>query len=278
MLGCTLSLILFGIFMDRILSQGPPAGTGGFVTEFEAVGIRIGASKSEAMVLCWKTAHAELIFRRLSETQTLQLSHSPQKDHGVLMGLHLYHRSANSQTTLLSMSEDCDPKVDPGIRGRLQLRGGLNSHQVYVNITGVEPGDTGLYMWERSYRWTNGSEQIFPAAQKVFLLVEGHFCHCSPSHSPLLITIFAAAGLLLLAFSWLAVDKCVKSRPHHKPQPPAPIYEEMTRKQQNTTATQNNSDTPLHLEEINFPVYANPNIRQQQDNYYACPRQLALRA
>lgn len=52
----------------------------------------------------------------------------------------------------------------------------------------------------------------------------------------------------------------------------------MTRKQQSTGNPQNNHEAASHLEEVNFPVYANPNIRQPQDNYYACPRQLALRA
>lgn len=52
----------------------------------------------------------------------------------------------------------------------------------------------------------------------------------------------------------------------------------MTRKEQSMGVPQNNPEAPSHLEEVNFPVYANPNIRQPQDNYYACPRQLALRA
>ncbi len=52
----------------------------------------------------------------------------------------------------------------------------------------------------------------------------------------------------------------------------------MTRKQQSAGISQNNQEDPSHLEEVNFPVYANPNIRQPQDNYYACPRQLDLRA
>lgn len=70
----------------------------------------------------------------------------------------------------------------------------------------------------------------------------------------------------------------MKVRRHHRGQPPVPIYEEMTEKQQGAGSPQNNHEAPSHLEEVNFPVYANPNIRQPQDNYYACPRQLALRA
>ncbi|XP_060882699.1 uncharacterized protein LOC132954212 [Labrus mixtus] len=226
-------------------------------------------------------ARAELIFTHLSESQTLQLSWSPQQDHGLLTGLHLYHRSARSQTTLLSMAEGCELRVDPMLEGRLHLRGGLDSLQVNVTITHLQPADTGLYMWEQSHRKKkNSSEQIISGAQKVFLLVEGtgRSCQCSPSYPPLLFSIFTAVGLLLLILSWLAVEKCVKARPRHRPQPSAPIYEEMTRKQQSAGIAQNNLTPPSHLEEVNFPVYANPNIRQQQDNYYASPRQLALRA
>uniref|UniRef100_UPI0037E714FE uncharacterized protein n=1 Tax=Semicossyphus pulcher TaxID=241346 RepID=UPI0037E714FE len=225
-------------------------------------------------------AYAELIFRNLSETQTLELSCSPKQDHGSLTGLHLYHRNAHSQTTLLSMAEGGELRVDPALRERLQLSGGLNSLQVNVTITHLQPADTGLYMWELSYRKRNSSEQIVLAAQKVLLLVKQteRSCHCSASYPPLLLTIFTAAGLIVLALCGLLVDKCVKSRPHETAQPSAPIYEEMTRKQQSAGIARNNPEAPSHLEEVNFPVYANPNIRQPQENYYACPRQLALSA
>ncbi|XP_034567416.1 uncharacterized protein LOC117832413 isoform X2 [Notolabrus celidotus] len=224
-------------------------------------------------------AHAELIFRHLSGTQSLQLSCSPQQDHGLLTGLHLYHRSSNSQTTLLSLSEGRELRVDSLLKGRLQLYGGLDSLQVNVTISDLQPGDTGLYLWEGSYRKRNSSEQVFSNVQKVFLLVEGtgRSSQCSPNYRPLLLTIFTAAGLLLLTLSLLAVLKCVKTRPLHGSQHSAPIYEEMTRKQQSVANARNNPNPPSHLEEVNFPVYANPNIRQPQDNYYACPRQLALR-
>ncbi|XP_044037918.1 uncharacterized protein LOC122869220 isoform X3 [Siniperca chuatsi] len=204
-------------------------------------------------------AYAELIFRQVTESQSLELSCSPQQQHGSLTGLHLFHLSSQSQTTLLSMSEGSELRVDPEHKGRLQLCGGLDSLQVNVTISHLQRSDTGLYMWQLSYR-ENSSDQILLSTQKVFLLVEG------------------TAGLFLLILSWLAIAKCVKARHHHRPQPPTPIYEEMTRKQQSTGIPQNNLEAPSHLEEVNFPVYANPNIRQPQDNYYACPRQLALRA
>lgn len=224
-------------------------------------------------------AYAELIFRQLMENQSLGLSCSPQLEHGSLMGLHLYHRSSQSQTTLLSMAEGDKLRVDPEHRKRLQFRGGLDSLQVNVTMSHLQRSDTGVYMWELSYK-ENNSDRIAACAQKVFLLVEGtgRPCQCSPSYPPVLFTIFTAAGFLLLTLSWLATDKCVKARRCHRPPPPAPIYEEMTRKQQSAGIPQNSPEAHSHLEEVNFPVYANPNIRQPQDNYYACPRQLALRA
>ncbi|XP_041812224.1 cd7 antigen-like [Chelmon rostratus] len=221
--------------------------------------------------------HGELTFRQLTESQSLELSCSPQQEHGGLTGLHLYHRSVQSQTTLLSMAEDGELRVDPEHRGRLQLCGGLDSLQVNVTVTHLQPSDTGLYIWELTYR---DHPQIILSTEEVFLLVEGtgRSCQCSPRYPPLLFTVFAAAGLLLLTLSCLAVEKCVKVRHHHRRQPSVPIYEEMTRKQQSAGISQNNHEAPSHLEEVNFPVYTNPNIRQPQDNYYACPRQLALRA
>ncbi|CAJ1076590.1 uncharacterized protein LOC117832413 isoform X1 [Xyrichtys novacula] len=223
-------------------------------------------------------AHAELIFRHLSGSQSLQLSCSPQQDHRLLTGLHLYHRGSSAQTTLLSMSEGRELKVDPVLRGRLQLSGGLKSLQVNITISHLQSSDTGLYLLEQSYLSRNSSEQVFISTQKVVLLVEGTggSCQCSPSSPPLFLTILTVAGLLLLTLSWMAVQKCMKVRPRHKPQPSSPIYEEMTRKEPPTRTAQNNPDPPSHLEDVNFPVYANPNIRQQQDNYYACPRQLLL--
>ncbi|XP_063759646.1 uncharacterized protein LOC134877901 [Eleginops maclovinus] len=221
-------------------------------------------------------ASSELILQQLTESQSLELSCFTQLEPGSLTGLYLYHRSAHSQTTLLSMAVGGELRVALGYKGRLQLNGGLDSLQVNVTVSQLQHSDTGLYMWELTYMEDNRSDQITLSAHTVFLLVEGtgRPCQCSPIYPPLLFTIFTVGGILLLTLSWLAVEKCVKAR-YHRPQPPVPIYEEMTRKQQNV---ENNPETPPHLEEADFPVYANPNIRQPQDNYYACPRQLALRA
>ncbi|XP_069569668.1 uncharacterized protein [Brachyistius frenatus] len=226
-------------------------------------------------------ARAQLIFERLTEGQSLGLFCSPQQDHGSLVGLHLYHRGAHSQTTLVSLAEGGEVSVDPGHGARLQLRGGLNSLEINVTISPLQLSDTGLFMWELSYRKDISSDQMILSAQKIFLLVEGagKSCQCSSSYPPLLLTIFTAAGLLLLILSWLAIEKCVKKRHQHRPQPHVPIYEEMSLKRQSPGSSQNNHDvTSSHLEEVNFPVYANNNIGHPQDNYYACPRQLALRA
>lgn len=39
----------------------------------------------------------------------------------------------------------------------------------------------------------------------------GKSCQCSPSYPLLLLTLFTATGLLLLAFCWLALDKRVSN-------------------------------------------------------------------
>ncbi|KAG7243612.1 hypothetical protein INR49_011169 [Caranx melampygus] len=219
-------------------------------------------------------AQADLIFRHLMKNQSLELSCSLQQDLGSLTGLHLYHRSAHSQTTLLSIAEDRELRVDPGLRGRLQLCGGLDSLQVNVTISQLEHSDTGLYMWELSKREEHSSGLVL-SAQKVFLLVDGSGrpCQCSSSY-PLCSSASLQQQDLLCSRSSGWLRRNVRGRPKL----PAPIYEEMTRKQQSTGIPQNNHAAPLHQEEDDFPVYANPNIRQPQDNYYACPRQLALTA
>ncbi|XP_075994838.1 uncharacterized protein LOC142989267 [Genypterus blacodes] len=224
--------------------------------------------------------HAEVILTHRTEGQLLELSCLAKKALHIATSLHLYYTDTQSQTTLLSMSQDGEVRVHPQHRGRLELSGRLASLQVNVTITHLQHTDTGLYVWELGYREENGSDRTVLGAQQVFLFVEGtgRPCQCSARYSSLLLTISTAAALLLLALSWLAIDKCVKAKHHHTPQCPVPIYEEMNRKQQSDTSPQNNRVAPSHLEEASFPVYANPNIiRQQQDNYYACPRQLGLR-
>lgn len=218
-----------------------------------------------------------MIFIRQAESQAVQLSSPPQRVRGTLTGLHLYHSSTQSQTTLLSMAEGAELRVDPGHRGRLEVFGGLGSPRVNVTVSQLQPTDTGVYTWELTYRAENSSNRVVLSGRQVFLLVEGtgRQCQCSARYTPLLYAIFTAVGILLLALSCLGVLICAKARPRRAPQPSAPIYEEMDRKQQTTGSSQNNHEAPSHLQEVNFPVYANPNIRQTQENYYACPRQLS---
>ncbi|XP_061568394.1 uncharacterized protein LOC133422422 [Cololabis saira] len=226
-------------------------------------------------------AQAELILKHLTEGESLDLCWAPVQARGPLTGLHLYHRSAHSQTTLLSVSEGGEVRVDPERRPRLQLSGGLGSLTVNVSISGLQRSDGGCYMWELSYREQDGADHILRSAHIVFLEVEpaGRPCQRSASYQHLLLIISAAAGLLLITLILMALDKCLKTRHRPTPQLHSPIYEEMSRKQQQSPGSpRNNHEAPSQLEEANFPVYANPNIRQLQDNYYACPRQLALRA
>ncbi|KAK2893926.1 uncharacterized protein [Channa argus] len=223
-------------------------------------------------------ACAELTFRRLMENQSLELSCSFQQGLSTLNGINLYHRNSQSQMTLLSIAEGSGVTVNPEHRGRLVLHGGLDSQHVNVTISYLQRTDTGLYTLELSYRKQDNTDLLL-TTQRVFLLVEGagRSCHCSASYLPLLLSILSAAGFLLFSFSWLAIQKC-KVRNDKRPQSHIPIYEEMTRKQKSGSMPQNNQEAPSHLEEVNFPVYANPSILSSQENYYACPRQLPLRA
>lgn len=118
-------------------------------------------------------ACAEFIVRRLTEGQSLQLSCSLRDQQGPHTGLHLYHCGDQTQTTLLSMVEGAELRVNPEHRGRLQLHGGLRSPQVNVSILDLQHGDTGLYVCELSSRGRNTSEQVSISAAKVLLLVEG---------------------------------------------------------------------------------------------------------
>lgn len=140
-------------------------------------------------------ANAELIFRRLTASQSLELSCSPNKLS--LRGLHLYHRGAQTQTTLLSMAKGGEIKVNPEHRGRLHHGGGLDSAQVNVTISHLQHNDTGLYMWELSYREENYSDLIL-SAEKVFLLVEGAGKWLKTSHYAYALLPFYLLLLLLM--------------------------------------------------------------------------------
>lgn len=116
---------------------------------------------------------AEVIFRQQAEGQSLHLSCSLPEQQGRATGLHLYHCGSQTQTTLLSMVEGAEPKVNPEHRGRLRFRGGLRSPRVNVSVSELRRGDTGLYVWELSSGGGNASRQVGVGAPQVLLLVEG---------------------------------------------------------------------------------------------------------
>ncbi|KAG7505731.1 hypothetical protein JOB18_038747 [Solea senegalensis] len=117
-------------------------------------------------------ACAEVLFRSLMENQSMELSCSLQRNLGSLTHLHLYHRGVQHQITLLSMADGGEVRLSPDHRGRMQFRGGLHSLHVNVTISHLEHSDTGLYMWELSYREMDNTDLIH-SDTKVFLLVEG---------------------------------------------------------------------------------------------------------
>ncbi|XP_055008298.1 uncharacterized protein LOC129408569 isoform X2 [Boleophthalmus pectinirostris] len=199
---------------------------------------------------------AEVVFLHVSESQSVELSCpiTEQSTH-----LHLYHHNTHSQSTLLSLSRGEHPRVSPKHRGRVDLYGGLYSAQVNVTLLDLESDDTGLYLWEIT---EDNSSKHFIDDQKIFLLVESE-----------------ATVLILLIICGLGIAHFVKPidcppNQHHRLRGPSSVYMEMSRKPQ--TVSENISDQISHLEEVSFPVYANPNYRQPQENYYACPRQLKM--
>ncbi|XP_077414776.1 uncharacterized protein LOC144044319 [Vanacampus margaritifer] len=220
--------------------------------------------------------NTDVTFIQLAEKQSLELSCPPQQDHAGLTSLHLYHRRGPAQTTLLSLArgDEDQLRLDPDFKARLRLSGGRNSSRVKVILSHLERVDSGLYVCEHR---ENRSQRVFTS--QVFLLVEpsGRPCQCSSSYPPLLVTIFSATGLLLIMLLWLAAGDCVKTRRRPPLKGPAavPIYEEMTRKEQSSGVAPNKQET---LEEVTSPLYANTLVRQTQDNYYACPRHITLRA
>ncbi|XP_077591000.1 uncharacterized protein LOC144208841 isoform X2 [Stigmatopora nigra] len=193
-------------------------------------------------------------FVQLEENQSLELWCPPPEDHGTPTGIRLYHRRGPSQTTLLSLDPGLhgELKLDPDYERRLRLSGVGGASGVKVTLTYLQPGDSGLYACEKR---DNGSRHI-ALTRQVFLLVDN-------------------PGLLLITLLGLATQECVKMR-RRPPIGPAAvdIYEEMTRKQQSADVPRNGQET---LEEVSSPLYANTVVRQTQDNYYACPRQITLR-
>nr|XP_057906373.1 uncharacterized protein LOC131103819 [Doryrhamphus excisus] len=229
-------------------------------------------------------AHADVTFKQLNENQSLELS--CHGDHRGLTSLHLYHSRGHTQTTLLSMlprgggRESDELRLDPYNKWRLQVSGGWNTSQVKVMLLRLKPGDSGLYVCQRFYREKTSQHNSF-TTQQLFLLVNGsgRNCQCSSSYPPLLVAIFSVTCFLLIVVVWLAIKKCVETRRHPSAPAAFPVYEEMARKQQHSEIIPPyQQEVPSHLEEVTSPLYANAPIKQPQDNCYACPRHIALRA
>lgn len=140
--------------------------------EGEGNGPSTPSQREASLIAASPPVCAEVIFRQLAEGQSLHLSCSLPEQRGRATGLHLYHCGSQTQTTLLSMVEGAEPKVNPEHRGRLQLHGGLRSPRVNVSVSELRRGDTGLYVWELSSGGGgNASQQV--GAPDVLLLVEG---------------------------------------------------------------------------------------------------------
>ncbi|CAL8284660.1 unnamed protein product [Boreogadus saida] len=228
---------------------------------------------------------AEVLFIHRTEGQSADFSCPPEGPASSLKGFklsRLYPGVPAQQTTLLSVWADSSPSLELDLRlwGRLVVAsGGLGAWGVNLTLTDLQPSDTGLYNLELTSSSTaNGSDRSLLTCPQVLLLVEGtdRQCHqCSSKYTSLLYSIFAATVLLLLMSTWLARKRWMRARCRQKPPPPHPIYEEMNSKSERRGAgsPQNITTSTSHMETA-FPVYSNLGIRQAEDNYYACPRQI----
>ncbi|XP_037111982.1 uncharacterized protein LOC119125502 [Syngnathus acus] len=211
--------------------------------------------------------NADVSFVQLVGKQSLELSCPLQQERGNLTTLHLYHRRGSAQRTLLSLGPGGQLKLDPDYKSRLNLSGGCNSSALKVNLSHLDQSDSGMYVCE------NPDEGV--SATQLFLLVEASGCQCSSLYPPLLMAIFSATVLIFILLLWLALGDCVKAdRPPPTGPAAVPIYEEMSRKEENSGVPPNNALE----EELTSPLHANTLLRQSQENYYACPRHIKLKA
>ncbi|XP_049601263.1 uncharacterized protein [Syngnathus scovelli] len=213
--------------------------------------------------------NADASFVQLVEKRSLELSCPLQQERGNLTTLHLYHRRGSAQRTLLSLGPGDQLILDPDYKSRLNVSGGCNSSALKVTLSHLEQSDSGMYVCE------NLDEGL--SANQLFLLVEASGCQCSPSYAPLLIAIFSTTVFIFILLLWLALGDCVKSDCPPPTGPAAvPTYEEMSRKEENSGVPPNNQEALE--EELTSPLYANTLLRQSQENYYACPRHIKLKA
>ncbi|KAM9785038.1 uncharacterized protein LOC133170538 [Syngnathus typhle] len=209
--------------------------------------------------------NADVIFVELVEKQSVELSCPLQQECGKLTTLHLYHRRGSAQRTLLSLGPGV--KVDPGYKSRLNLSGGCNSSALKVNLSHLKQSDSGMYVCE------NPDDGL--SATQLFLLVKASESCCSSLCPPLLMAIFSATVLIFILLLCFALRDCVKAdRPPPTGPAAVPIYEEMSRKEENSGVPPNNALE----EELTSPLHANTLLRQSEENYYACPRHIKLKA
>nr|XP_046195615.1 uncharacterized protein LOC124027193 isoform X1 [Oncorhynchus gorbuscha] len=232
------------------------------------------------LTLMISTARQEVMYIKGSEGQSVDLSCTPEQTGGAPVSLYLTRRCVRPEREVLFMAKDRSPgtvRVNRLYKDRLKVTGGLNSDLLNVTIAHLQRTDTGLYLCEFVYT-ADPSDRTGSGSLEYFLFVEGteSVCQCS-SYPPLIYTISAAAGLLLLVLICLCAVECAKLRKRHKTQAPIPIYEEMNSGCRGAGSAQNNHPVPTHLEETESPVYANPQARQAQENHYASPRQITLK-
>uniref|UniRef100_A0A8C7RRS1 Immunoglobulin V-set domain-containing protein n=1 Tax=Oncorhynchus mykiss TaxID=8022 RepID=A0A8C7RRS1_ONCMY len=145
---------------------------------------------------------------------SVDLSCTPEQTGGAPVSLYLTHRCVRPEREVLFMAKDRSPgtvRVNRLYKDRLKVTGGLNSDLLNVTIAHLQRTDTGLYICEFVYT-ADPSDRTVSGSLEFFLFVDGteSVCQCS-SYPPLIYTISAAAGLLLLVLICLCAVECVSS-------------------------------------------------------------------
>uniref|UniRef100_A0A8C7K352 Immunoglobulin V-set domain-containing protein n=1 Tax=Oncorhynchus kisutch TaxID=8019 RepID=A0A8C7K352_ONCKI len=165
-------------------------------------------------ILTLMITRQEVLYIKGSEGQSVDLSCTPEQTGGAPVSLYLTHRCVRPEREVLFMAKDRSPgtvRVNRLYKDRLKVTGGLNSDLLNVTIAHLQRTDTGLYICEFVYT-ADPSDRTVSGSLEYFLFVEGteSVCQCS-SYPPLIYTISAAAGLLLLVLICLCAVECVSS-------------------------------------------------------------------
>ncbi|KAJ8404226.1 hypothetical protein AAFF_G00339990 [Aldrovandia affinis] len=145
------------------------------------------------------------------------------------IGFYLKRRYPLPETEVIFVDTDGQVTEHCAYSGRIGVRGQLSARLLNVSISRLQGTDAGLYFCQFIYAAHPSDVQV--PGNELFLFVDagalGDGCGCS-RYPPLLFTISAAVGLLLLVIIGLGAARCGKACNCESAQFPNPIYEDMT--------------------------------------------------